>query len=72
MDRVVADKGDIPLIATLILPLPLKVLDIGKALRVRKRKVRILVRGAPSLFDDDLWRKVGARVCDRVCHRNLL
>ncbi|MBF0147631.1 MAG: cobalamin-dependent protein [Magnetococcales bacterium] len=65
VDRVSIDKVDILLISTLMLPSALKIRDVRRALDERGTEIRILVGGAPFLFDDSLWHEVGADAMGR-------
>lgn len=63
--RVVAEKVRILLISTLMLPSALLVRQVRDELDARGEKPRILVGGAPFLFDAELWREVGADAMGR-------
>jgi methanogenic corrinoid protein MtbC1 len=65
VDRVIADKVEILLISVLMLPSALKIRSLRQALDARGHRVRILVGGAPFLFDPELWREVGADAMGR-------
>ncbi len=60
VDRVVADRLDILLISTLMLPAALKVREVRDGLARRGHRPRIAVGGAPFRFDPTLWQAVGA------------
>jgi trimethylamine corrinoid protein len=60
VERVVADDVKVLLISVLMLPSALRVKEVRSALDARGRRVRIAVGGAPFLFDQELWREVGA------------
>jgi methanogenic corrinoid protein MtbC1 len=65
VDRTIADKIRVLLISVLILPSALKVKQVCKQLRDRGSDVKIVVGGAPFLFDAQLWQEVGADVMGR-------
>jgi methanogenic corrinoid protein MtbC1 len=44
----------------LILPSALKVKEVCAQLKARGADVKVVVGGAPFLFDDQLWNEVGA------------
>lgn len=58
--RVRTDRIRVLLISVLMLPSALKVRELRAALDAEGIQVRILVGGAPFLFDQELWREVGA------------
>ena len=60
VERVLADRVRVLLISVLILPSALKVAEVCARLKASRRPVRVLVGGAPFLFDDKLWLEVGA------------
>jgi methanogenic corrinoid protein MtbC1 len=59
-DRVVEDGIQILLISVLMLPSALKITELRRALEERGHVVKLIVGGAPFIFDDHLWREVGA------------
>lgn len=63
--RVLADKVSVLMISVLILPSALKVADVCKALKEADAPVKVLVGGAPFLFDETLWKEVGADAMGR-------
>lgn len=63
--QVLADKVRVLMISVLILPSALKVADVCKALKNAEVPVKVLVGGAPFLFDDQLWKEVGADAMGR-------
>ncbi len=65
VERVVADKVRVLMISVLILPSALKVVEVCNALKAAETPVKVLVGGAPFLFDDALWREVGADAMGR-------
>lgn len=65
VERVLADEVEILLISVLMLPAALKVKALRAALDARGAKVKIAVGGAPFLFDQELWREVGADAVGR-------
>lgn len=58
--RVITDKVRVLLISVLMLPSALKVREVSKQLNAAGAQIKIAVGGAPFLFDDQLWREVGA------------
>jgi methanogenic corrinoid protein MtbC1 len=65
VERVIADKVKILLISVLMLPAALQVKEVRAGLKARGCDVRIVVGGAPFLFDAELWREVGADAMGR-------
>lgn len=63
--QVLADRIRVLMISVLILPSALKVADVCKALKNQGAPVKVMVGGAPFLFDDTLWREVGADAMGR-------
>jgi len=64
--RVQSDGVRVLLISVLMLPSALKVRDLRERLNAADRSVKIAVGGAPFLFDDQLWREVGADAMGRT------
>lgn len=60
VERVLADRLRVLLISVLILPSALKVREVCAQLKSRGANVKVVVGGAPFLFDDQLWQEVGA------------
>jgi methanogenic corrinoid protein MtbC1 len=58
--RVLADKLRVLMISVLILPSALKVGEVCAKLKAAGAPVKVLVGGAPFLFDEQMWREVGA------------
>jgi methanogenic corrinoid protein MtbC1 len=58
--RVRADRLRVLLISVLMLPSALKVREVCERLKAGDIPVKVAVGGAPFLFDDQLWREVGA------------
>jgi len=65
VERALADKIRVLLISVLMLPSALKVGEVCARLRAADATIRIAVGGAPFLFDDQLWREVGADAMGR-------
>ena len=65
VDRVLADKVRVLLISVLILPSALKVRDVCTKLKDAGAEVKVVVGGAPFLFDEQMWREVGADAMGR-------
>ena len=63
--RALADKIRVLLISVLILPSALKVRDVCDRLKAAGSGIRVLVGGAPFLFDDRMWQEVGANAMGR-------
>lgn len=64
VERALADKIRVLLISVLILPSALKVREVCTRLRA-SGPIMVIVGGAPFLFDQDLWREVGADAMGR-------
>jgi len=60
VDDVVRDRIQILLISTLMLPAALRAKDAIARIREQLPKTRVIVGGAPFLFDPGLWKEVGA------------
>lgn len=60
VDKVQADRIRILLISTLMLHSALHVQEVVARLQSTGLDVKVVVGGAPFLFDDQLWLKVGA------------
>ena len=58
--RVQTDQIRVLLISTLILPSALKIREVCEQLKANDPTIKILVGGAPFLFDAQLWQEVGA------------
>jgi methanogenic corrinoid protein MtbC1 len=58
--RAVADRLRVLLISVLILPSALKVREVCTQLKNAGSDIKVVVGGAPFLFDDQLWKEVGA------------
>jgi methanogenic corrinoid protein MtbC1 len=65
VERVLADKIRVLLISVLILPSALKVREVCARLKAANSEVKVVVGGAPFLFDDQMWREVGADAMGR-------
>jgi methanogenic corrinoid protein MtbC1 len=63
--RVLAEKIRVLLISVLILPSALKVREVCTRLKAEGAPIKVAVGGAPFLFDDQLWREVGADAMGR-------
>jgi len=64
--RVNQDKIETLLISVLMLPSALKVKQVKEKLIDMDLDVKIIVGGAPFLFDDKLWQEVGANAMCRT------
>ena len=60
VERVLADKLRVLLISVLILPSALKVREVCARLKAADAGIKVVVGGAPFLFDALLWQEVGA------------
>jgi methanogenic corrinoid protein MtbC1 len=69
VDEAVRRSGEdgirILLISTLMLPSALHVRDLVMRLKFPRRKIKVIVGGAPFLFDPQLWREVNADAMGR-------
>lgn len=63
--KTIDDGVRILLISTLMLHSALHVRDVVEKLKTESAGVRVVVGGAPFLFDDHLWREVGADAMGR-------
>lgn len=57
-EKVMKDNIDILLISTLMYPSALKVKDLRETFEKSNYKLKILVGGAPFVFDKSLWKQV--------------
>jgi methanogenic corrinoid protein MtbC1 len=60
VDRAIADRIRVLMISVLMLPSALKVREVCSLLKARGSNARVIVGGAPFLFDSQLWQEVGA------------
>ena len=60
VQRVLKDKLSVLLISVLILPSALKVREVCARLKASGASIKVVVGGAPFLFDASLWQEVGA------------
>lgn len=60
VERAIADRVRVLLISVLILPSALKVREVCARLKAAGAPVKVIVGGAPFLFDAQLWQEVGA------------
>lgn len=60
VERALADRLRVLLISVLMLPSALKVREVCAKIKARDAGIKVVVGGAPFLFDDKLWREVGA------------
>jgi methanogenic corrinoid protein MtbC1 len=65
VERAIADRLRVLLISVLMLPSALKVRDVCNRLKTRGADIKVVVGGAPFLFDAELWREVGADAMGR-------
>jgi methanogenic corrinoid protein MtbC1 len=66
VERAINDKIEVLMISVLMLPSALKVREVCASLKARNPGIRVLVGGAPFLFDPNLWREVGADAMGRT------
>ena len=64
-DHAAADELDVLLVSTLMLRAALRVEALVTELDKYARRPRVIVGGAPYLFDDSLWHEVGADAMGR-------
>ena len=60
IEQIQTDKLKVILISVLMLPSALKIRELRDALDAAGINIKILVGGAPFLFDSELWKAVGA------------
>ncbi|MEQ8154811.1 MAG: cobalamin-dependent protein [Clostridiaceae bacterium] len=60
IDNIVKDDIEVIIISTLMLSSALKIKELKKELDAISSNVKIIVGGAPFLFDSELWNRVGA------------
>lgn len=63
--RCLGDRIRVLLISVLMLPSALKVREVCEELKAGGGEVKVIVGGAPFLFDQELWREVGADAMGR-------
>jgi methanogenic corrinoid protein MtbC1 len=65
VQRAEADRLGILLVSTLMLPSALRVRDLVMRIKSARPGVKVIVGGAPFLFDPELWQEVGADAMGR-------
>jgi methanogenic corrinoid protein MtbC1 len=65
VERAITDRLRVLLISVLMLPSALKVREVCSELKARGADIKVVVGGAPFLFDEELWREVGADAMGR-------
>jgi methanogenic corrinoid protein MtbC1 len=65
VERALTDRIRVLLISVLLLPSALKVKEVSERLKASGEDITIIVGGAPFLFDDNLWKDVGADAMGR-------
>jgi methanogenic corrinoid protein MtbC1 len=65
VERAMSDRLRVLLISVLMLPSALKVREVCDQLKARGADIKVVVGGAPFLFDPELWREVGADAMGR-------
>ena len=66
INKIKKEKINILLISVLMLPSALKIKELREELRKRNHELKILVGGAPFIFDHLLWEQVGADAMGRT------
>jgi methanogenic corrinoid protein MtbC1 len=66
VERALTDQIQVLLISVLMLPSALKVGAVCANIKAQNPGIRVLVGGAPFLFDPNLWREVGADAMGRT------
>lgn len=65
VERALADKIRVLMISVLILPSALKVREVCARLKAADAEIKVVVGGAPFLFDGQMWQEVGADAMGR-------
>jgi methanogenic corrinoid protein MtbC1 len=65
VDRVKADGIKVLLLSALMLPSALKIREVTTQLKLQHLDVKVIVGGAPFLFDSQLWKDVQADAMGR-------
>jgi methanogenic corrinoid protein MtbC1 len=65
VERALADKIRVLLISVLMLPSALRVAEVCARFKAAGAPIKVVVGGAPFLFDAALWREVGADAMGR-------
>jgi methanogenic corrinoid protein MtbC1 len=60
VEKAIADRLRVLMISVLILPSALKAKQVCRGLKERGADIKVVVGGAPFLFDAQLWQEVGA------------
>jgi trimethylamine corrinoid protein len=63
--RAIADGIEVLLVSTLMLASALRIRELSALLRGAGSRLKLVVGGAPFLFDEQLWREVGADAVGR-------
>lgn len=64
--RAITDRLDVLMISVLMLPSALKIGPVCARLKAQNPGLRVVVGGAPFMFDSHLWREVGADAMGRT------
>jgi methanogenic corrinoid protein MtbC1 len=72
VEKVAQENVKILLISVLMYPSALCVKKVREGLQQKNLDTKILVGGAPFLFDGELWEKVGADAMGRNAAEDLL
>lgn len=65
IDNIIKDDIEVMIISTLMLSSVLKIKETKKELDAINSNVKIIVGGAPFLFDSELWNQIGADAMSR-------
>jgi methanogenic corrinoid protein MtbC1 len=66
LDRLRQDRVEILLVSVLMLPSALRIKEVVSQTIDENLGTHVIVGGAPFLFDDNLWREVGAEAMGRT------
>lgn len=65
IDNIIKDDIEIMMISTLMLSSALKIKELKKELDAINPNIKIIVGGAPFLFDSELWNRIGANAMSK-------
>lgn len=72
INNVERDSIDYLMISTLMLPAALHIKEAVQGIRQASPTTKVLVGGAPFVFDDELWKEVGADAYGRTATESLV
>ncbi len=72
VSNVERDSIDYLMISTLMLPAALHIKEAVKGIKERSPATKVLVGGAPFIFDDELWKEVGADAYGRTATESIV